>query len=454
MLSSIRPIGKMEVKIISRETIKPSSPTPNHLRTHKLSLLDQIETAESVYIPAILFYSVAAAPAFDSEKLSHTLKDSLSKTLTYFYPFAGRVKDSFSIDCNDEGVIYMEAQVAAATDMSSVIKEAEIDLLLPLLPSDALERLPNPTPSLETLPEPTSQVLVAIQVNFFACGGIAICACVNHVVADGAAAANFIKSWAEIASGSGADCINHLDVIYDCTSIFPPQDLTNFWKQVVNDAMNKEPELLPQGKAVTKRLLFDGSKISALRNEIGNIGSRTSRFEAVSALIWNAMLSTRSKNDNLFSRVTVSMNLRNRTNPPIPHKCLGNVYQVVESVPVLQEKSSTVINLSSLAGKIHETIRKVDDEYVRKLGDEYLNILRSKAKVKTFLFSSWCRFPFYETDFGWGKPIWIANVLVINRSVIFMDTRDGEGMEAWITLPQPEMAKLEQDPGVLAYSFS
>ncbi|KAH9619015.1 hypothetical protein KSS87_000442 [Heliosperma pusillum] len=31
-----------EVKIISRETVKPSNPTPSHLRTFNLSMMDQM----------------------------------------------------------------------------------------------------------------------------------------------------------------------------------------------------------------------------------------------------------------------------------------------------------------------------------------------------------------------------------------------------------------------------
>ncbi|EOY22399.1 3'-N-debenzoyl-2'-deoxytaxol N-benzoyltransferase, putative [Theobroma cacao] len=69
-----------------------------------------------------------------------------------------------------------------------------------------------------------------------------------------------------------------------------------------------------------------------------------------------------------------------------------------------------------------------------------------------FGFTSWCRFPFYETDFGWGKPIWLGTALRFNRAAFFLDTRDGEGIEAWITLTQKEMAKLEQDPDILAHA--
>ncbi|XVF49688.1 hypothetical protein PTKIN_Ptkin04bG0033200 [Pterospermum kingtungense] len=130
---------ELKVQFISRETIKPSSPTPHHLRTHKLSLLDQ--QAPPVYVPILLFYS----PTTDISptKKSCLLKNSLSKTLTYFYPFAGRIKDCYTIDCNDEGATYIEAQIDS--DMSVVLKEPGIDLLLQLLPCDPLEKFPEPS---------------------------------------------------------------------------------------------------------------------------------------------------------------------------------------------------------------------------------------------------------------------------------------------------------------------
>ncbi|KAE8123970.1 hypothetical protein FH972_018883 [Carpinus fangiana] len=48
-------MAMMNVEIISKEIIKPSSPTPHHLRTHKLSFLDQFPP--TTYIPIILFLS-------------------------------------------------------------------------------------------------------------------------------------------------------------------------------------------------------------------------------------------------------------------------------------------------------------------------------------------------------------------------------------------------------------
>ncbi|KAL7176992.1 hypothetical protein ACSBR2_030346 [Camellia fascicularis] len=81
-----------DVEIVSSETIKPSSPTPSHLKTFNLSLLDQINLP--FYIPTTIFYS----PTINAKQTLQNLKDSLAKALSIFYPLAGRIKDHLSID--------------------------------------------------------------------------------------------------------------------------------------------------------------------------------------------------------------------------------------------------------------------------------------------------------------------------------------------------------------------
>lgn len=69
------------------------------------------------------------------------------------------------------------------------------------------------------------------------------------------------------------------------------------------------------------------------------------------------------------------------------------------------------------------------------------------------MISSLCRLPLYDTDFGWGKPVWVANVRPeYDDSAVFFDTRDGKGIELWIRLPEQDMAIFEQDPIILAYA--
>jgi shikimate O-hydroxycinnamoyltransferase len=45
---------KVEVEVISEETIKPSFPTPQHLHHYQLSFLDQLQPL--VFMPLVFFY--------------------------------------------------------------------------------------------------------------------------------------------------------------------------------------------------------------------------------------------------------------------------------------------------------------------------------------------------------------------------------------------------------------
>ncbi|KAK8664591.1 hypothetical protein V6N13_084372 [Hibiscus sabdariffa] len=446
----------MEVEIISRETLKPSLSTPEHFRTYKLCLFDQL--APPVYIPVTLFYS--AGDENHPERNSDHLKDSLSRILTHYYPFAGRLNgDGLTVDCNDEGAVFVEARVSC--EMSFVVDEPENEVLQRLLPLNPHD---HQAPSSAGGDDP---VMLGVQVNYFACGGVAIGVCISHVVADGAAAAGFLKAWARFACGS-PDTIETESVVYDCGSRFPPQDLSEFHR-VTNPINEKAYVPLPAKDLVPKRFCFDGRKIAALRNEIRDESSwyHPTRVEAVIALIWEALIAateTEAKPNAIpqppITVIGNSVNLRQRMNPPLPQQCIGNVSFLV-MVTSLDEKTK---NRNSLVKRIRQSVKARDDECKREImymgtGD-WLNDFMKKvceefekdSKMGQFFSVSWCRFPFYEADFGWGKPVWVEGGLKTNRTAIFLDSSDGEGMEAWITLSREEMEKLEQQQGIVAYS--
>ncbi|KAG5587288.1 hypothetical protein H5410_047722 [Solanum commersonii] len=79
--------------------LKPSIPTPNRLRTLKISWFDQL--ANRLYVPILLHY----LPISSSETSCDKLQKSLVETLNKFYPLAGRFReDELSFHCNDEVV--------------------------------------------------------------------------------------------------------------------------------------------------------------------------------------------------------------------------------------------------------------------------------------------------------------------------------------------------------------
>ncbi|KAL5552573.1 hypothetical protein UlMin_039974 [Ulmus minor] len=170
---------KLDVELISTEIIKPTSPTPPNLRHYQLSFLDQVNP--KVYNPLILYYaSNTNSSSNNITQISIHLKNSLSKVLTLYYPLAGRVKKDKFIDCNDEGVPFLEAQVKA--QLSDVIDN-------PVLPICELNKF---------VPfelDDYTETLLGVQLNFFESGGIAIGVCMSHQIADALSCIMFIKSF-------------------------------------------------------------------------------------------------------------------------------------------------------------------------------------------------------------------------------------------------------------------
>ena len=191
--------------MISTDTIKPSSLTPAHLRHFQLSFLDQV--LSPIFIPIILFYPMDGDVKVDTIERSIWLKKTLSMTLVQFYPLAGRVKDNLFIDCTDQGVPYFEAQVKC--QLSEFICNPDPMQLSKFVPH-ALDDIVD--------------IVLAIQVNIFKCGGIAIGVCISHKVAHALSVVMFANGWAIVAC-------RDTDVLcprFGLAKLFPPINLSGF----------------------------------------------------------------------------------------------------------------------------------------------------------------------------------------------------------------------------------
>ena len=112
-------------------------------------------------------------------------------------------------------------------------------------------------------------------------------------------------------------------------------------------------------------------------------------------------------------------------------------------------------------GKLRAAIGKVNNDFVKTLQEDNdpANRVREIAgkfrgeDIVMFIFSSLCRFPLYVIDFGWGKPIWVAwvNSPPFTNTAFFVDTKCGDGIEAWLTLKDEDKAKFECDDEILGY---
>ncbi|KAK9117441.1 hypothetical protein Sjap_016388 [Stephania japonica] len=426
----------MEVEIMSRDTIKPSSPTPSHLKTYNLSYFDQL--APHIFSPILLYYTKTNSTA------ALCLKESLSKCLTKFYPLAGRIKDDVSVDCNDAGVDYLEAKVTNCS-LLDVITNPNTHSLKQLLPYEPLSC---------TLQSP----LLAVQVNRYQCGGIAIGVCISHKVADTSSLGTFINGWSCTARG-------------DCEAVAPHFELPTLfpWRDTNDDEQEfhatEETNIMDNQALSTKRFVFNASGIAKLREKARNCSSTIespTRVELVSAFIWKLFVdSNRSKTHPTISKpysVFHAINLRKRRAPPLAEHGFGNMYVAVNES--LAAENDDDIEYCSLVGRIKGAIRGVGGEFVKKLesGDEcYLKRIKAchiqlaKGGKEQINFSSWCWF-FYDADFGWGRPVWVSPPLYLKNVVILMNTRDGDGIEAWVSMLDEDIVEFESGPEILEFA--
>ncbi|OVA13187.1 Transferase [Macleaya cordata] len=463
----------MKVEVVSRETIKPSCPTPPHLRTFNLSFLDQV--APPVYVPAVLFYSPASNNKTKvASSHSDLIKKSLSETLTMYYPFAGRLKaDSFIIDCNDDGVDYLETRVRNnGRPLSEFIKHHDFYELSQFAPPrDQLLLADNAT---------NSKVVLTVQVNVFNCGGIVIGLSLSHKIADASSFFVFIKDWAATARGDTKKIKGgpRFDVL---PSLFPQRDLMGYMPQSMIMNTMREEEI------VAKKFVFEDSKITELRKRSiainGSIQEYPSRVEALSALIWRCFMDVdqaKKKNGGASSTggvrvygVAHPVNLRSRIVPPLPTNTIGNMFSVAVALSIINDNTEADDHrdkdnqYSNLVGKIKDALRKIDRDHVIKLQttDTHIKSVKQIAEVMSgstddiemvlLSFTSSCGFPSYEADFGWGRPKWVSicsSGNPIKNFIWLNDTSSGEGIEALVSFTKEDMANFERHDELLRYT--
>ncbi|KAL0447211.1 UNVERIFIED_CONTAM: Stemmadenine O-acetyltransferase [Sesamum latifolium] len=416
---------EIEIEVISQETIRPSSPTPESLRKYQLSFLDQI--APPIFTPFVYFYEADAK--FSNPGKSNHLKKSLSQVLSRFYPLAGRLVDDLYVDCNDEGAPYVEA--VANYSLSQVITNPVPKIMDKLLPYK-VEDLQN--------------LGMAVQVTYFQCGGTAVGLVTSHKIGDASSCFLVANTWAAVARNGNYDDVPAPK--FEAAKIFPPQDIVVGFKP--STGIVKE-------ELATKILTFPASKISTLQERYSDGATefpqkRPSRVEALSAFIWTRFISaTQMKADpNNIYTVHYTVNLRPRLDPPLSEYYFGNTSWLAIAMPNVGTDGA-----SELLWKVREAIRALNGEYVAQLrqGDKHLNFITermgqgNKGELVTFTFTSLCWFPLYEADFGWGKPVWVETLagMWYKNLVFFTDTATGDGIEARINLRKEDMEKFEAD---------
>ncbi|XP_020598611.1 BAHD acyltransferase At5g47980-like [Phalaenopsis equestris] len=422
----------LAIQIISKESIKPSLPTPH--TSIKLSLLDQI--APEIYTHLLLFYSISSTTAL--QELPRKLKTSLSKVLNQFYPLAGRVEIAadgiLQVNCNNEGTVFIEA--CSETDLTVFLLSPPINQFKELLP-------------VKTSMFRHGEPILSLQFTKFLSGYV-LGVSISHVIADGASMALFLNRWAETALEIKEDRFA-MPCFTSASTLFPPKSLK------VNYQEPKEP--LENSEVVIKRFFLSSSSIKRLRENAYKRSNqrRSTRVEAVSALVLRSVMRAAEREE--VGKVSISqvVNLRKRF-AGLSDLSIGNLWSGSVSYIEGEKEQEEVEKV------LREIVRGVKEERVRNEAERrFAGKIEGKGskedekgrrKERFWIFSSWCRLGFYKTDFGWGEPEWIGCGIWDMKDVcILIDGKDGEGMEVWLWMEREEMERLENDEEFLSFVY-
>nr|XP_043630687.1 pelargonidin 3-O-(6-caffeoylglucoside) 5-O-(6-O-malonylglucoside) 4'''-malonyltransferase-like [Erigeron canadensis] len=440
---------KMDFINYKSKFVKPFTPTPANKRFYKISFTDEL--APTIYVPLILYYSAPPKILNGGDLARNTydhLEDSLSNTLSDFYPLAGRFIRKFSlIDCNDQGVLYVLGKTnIQLSDILCLENGSKPEMVNHFLPCEigAADEVDNP--------------MLCVKITTFECGGFAIGMCFSHRLSDMGTMCNFINNWAARSNGVYEHKIP--SPIFDSMNYFPQRGLPELDLKVPRSSMGV--------KNVVRVLHFKGEAISAMREtlEYEDGSRRPSKVQLVVALLWKALvhMDQAENGQSKASFLIQPVGLRDKIVPQLPENSFGNFWGLATSQ--LGPGEGDKMGFQDLFKILRNSVKKTAKDCAKILqnGEKGYGViidpyLESNEKivdndVNFYLLTCWCKFTFYKANFGYGMPIWSSTgKLPVQNLVIMLDDQEGDGVEAWVHLDEKRMNKLEQDPDIKFYAI-
>ncbi|KAL1554100.1 shikimate O-hydroxycinnamoyltransferase [Salvia divinorum] len=384
----------MKIEVKDSTLVRPSAPTPAvSLWNSNVDLV-----VPNFHTPSVYFYRPTGAADFFNTAV---MKAALGRALVPFYPMAGRLKRDedgrIEIDCNAEGVLFVEAESdGAVDDYGDFAPNLELRRLIPAVDySLGISEYP----------------LLVLQVTFFKCGGVSLGVGMQHHAADGFSGLHFINTWSDMARGLDITLPPFIDRTL-LRARDPPQP------QFKHVEYQPPPAMKTYGVDDTVVSIFKLTRdllntLKAKSKEDGNTVNYSS-YEMLSGHIWRCACLARGLPEDQDTKLYIATDGRFRLQPPLPQGYFGNVIFTATPMAVAGELESKPVWYG--ASKIHDALARMDNEYLRSALD-YLELQPDlKALVRgahTFRcpnlgITSWVRLPIHDADFGWGRPIFMG----------------------------------------------
>ncbi|XVE69452.1 hypothetical protein DITRI_Ditri09bG0153400 [Diplodiscus trichospermus] len=430
--------------------VTPSEPTPT--RVLSLSALDS-QLFLRFTIEYLLVYK--AHPGLDPRATTARVKAALAKALVPYYPLAGRVRakpdggsgTGLEVVCRAQGVLFIEA---ASDHTVNEFEKAprfvtQWRKLLSFQVADVLKGAPP----------------LVVQLTWLKDGNAALGVGINHCLCDGVGSAEFLNSFAELASTSQnkfAEFKFKPKPVWDRHLLNPaPSKLSRNNNNSYNNNSLSHPEfnrvpdlcgflarfsnerLVPTSFIFNKANLHELKKVAFSTSRLSE--SNYTSFEVLSAHIWRSWARALNLPSNQIVKLLFSINVRDRVKPSLPSGYYGNGFVLgcaQSSVKELTEKGLWYATMLVKRAK-----ERVDSEFVKSVVESVSQSRACPDSVGVLILSQWSRLGLEKVDLGMGKPVHVGPICCDRYCLLLPVFNQTDAVKAMVAVPTTAAQRYE-----------
>nr|XP_043614072.1 malonyl-coenzyme A:anthocyanin 3-O-glucoside-6''-O-malonyltransferase-like [Erigeron canadensis] len=392
----------------------------------------------------LFFYEHSVTETHFLETIVPDLKNSLSATLQYFYPFAGNLV-VYPTSKKPE-ISYVQGDSLAVTFAKCNLAFKELTANHPR-DCDKFYHLISPLGDAVKTSDYTRIPLFSVQVTFFPNHGISIGMTNHHSLGDANTRFSFMNAWTSIARSGNTDSFLSTGKLPLYDRVVKNPKLDESYLMFVKAETFKEdyqPQILSGPTDIQRAtLILTRNVLNQLKKRVSEklpTLAYVSSFTVACAYIWSCIAKTRNDELQLFGFV---IDCRARMDPPIPVAYFGNCLggcMTIEKTTLLTGKEGFITAAKVLGENLHKTL--TDNDGILKDITFYGELFKNGMPTTMIGVAGTPKLKFYDMDFGWGKPKKVETISIDYNGSISMNSckESNEDLEIGVCLSTNEMA--------------